>query len=89
MVQFTKRPPSWCSRQFGSVRDCHGYGKTHGFEVTGLAGMGTVVNFSTPQHTTYLYCGIAGIPWVYYNKVSLIFIALKLVFSHVFLCVTL
>jgi hypothetical protein len=69
-------------------RDCHGYGKTRGFEVTGLAGTGTVVDFGTLRHTTYPYRGIAGIPQVYYNKVSLIFIALKLVFSHVFHFVT-
>ena len=64
-------------------RDCHGYGKTCGLEVTGLAGMGTVVNFGTPQHTTYPYHGITGIPRVYYNKVSVIFIVLKLIFSHI------
>jgi hypothetical protein len=63
-------------------RDCHGYGKTHGFEVTGLAGMGTVVDFSTPRHTVYPYRGIAGISQVYYHLVSIIFIALKLVFSR-------
>jgi len=54
----------------------------------GLVGTGTVVDFGTPWHTAYPYRGIVGIPWVYYNKVSLIFIALKLVFSHVFHCVT-
>jgi hypothetical protein len=42
-------------------RDCHGYGKTHGFEVTGLAGTGTVVDFNTPWHTAYPYRGITGI----------------------------
>jgi len=44
----------------GTTRECHRYGKTHGFEVTGLAGMGTVVNFGTLRHTTYPYRGIAG-----------------------------
>ena len=33
-------------------RDCHGYGKTRGFEVMGFVGTGTVVNFGTLQHTT-------------------------------------
>ena len=50
---------------FGSrmvtTRDCHRYRKTHGFEITGLAGTGMVVDFSTLQHTVYLYCGITGI----------------------------
>ena len=63
------------------TRDCHRYGKTCGFEVTGLVGTGTVVDFGTPWHTVYLYCGIAGILRVYYHLVSIIFIALKLVFS--------
>jgi hypothetical protein len=62
-------------------RECHRYVKTRGFEVTGFAG--TVVGFSTPRHTAYLYRGITGIPGVYYNKVSIIFIVLKLVFSHI------
>jgi hypothetical protein len=65
-------------------RDCHGYAKTHQFEVMGFAGTGMVVNFSTPQHTVYLYCSIVGIPRIYYSKVSIIFIVLKLVFSHIF-----
>jgi hypothetical protein len=39
----------------------HGYGKTRGFEVTGLAGTGTVVDFDTPWHTAYPYRGITGI----------------------------
>jgi hypothetical protein len=67
-------------------RDCHGYRKTCGLEVTGLAGTGTVVDFGTPQHTAYPYRGIAGIPRVYYNKVSVIFTVLKLVFSHIYSC---
>jgi hypothetical protein len=33
-------------------RDCHGYGKTRGFEVMGFAGTGTVVNFGTPHTRT-------------------------------------
>jgi len=36
------------------------YGKTHGFEVTGFAGTGTVVDFGTPWHTVYPYRSIAG-----------------------------
>ncbi|KIM73342.1 hypothetical protein PILCRDRAFT_15311 [Piloderma croceum F 1598] len=41
--------------------DCHGYGKTRGFSKTGSTGKGTVVDFSTPRHTAYPYCGITGI----------------------------
>ena len=44
-----------------ACRDCHGYGKTCGFEVMGLAGTGTVVNFDTLQHTAYPCHGITGI----------------------------
>jgi len=65
------------------ARDCHGYGKTRGFEVTGFAGTGTVVEFGTLRHTVYPYCGIAGIQQVYYNMVSIFFIVLKLIFSHI------
>ena len=65
------------------IRDCDGYRKTHGFEVTGFVGMGTVADFGTPWHTTYPYHSIAGIQWVYYNMVSIFFIVLKLVFSHI------
>jgi hypothetical protein len=64
-------------------RDCHGYGKTHGFEVTGFVGTGMVVDFGTLWHTAYLYHGITGILRVYYNNVSIIFLVLKLVFSHI------
>ena len=42
------------------TRDHHGYGKTRGFSKTGSVGMGTVVDFSTPQHTAYPYHGITG-----------------------------
>ena len=42
-------------------------------------GMGMVLVFGTPWHTMYLYCGITGISWVYYN---LNIIVLKL-FSHI------
>jgi hypothetical protein len=55
-------------------RDCHRYGKTCGFEVMGFAGMATVVDFGTPWHTAYLYCSIAGMSQVYYNKVSISFL---------------
>jgi hypothetical protein len=64
-------------------RDCHGYRKTHGFEITGFAGTGVVVNFGTRWHIAYPYHGVVGIPQVYYNKVSIILIVLKLVFSHI------
>jgi len=64
-------------------RDCHGYGKTRWFEVMGFVGTGTVVESGTPWHTVYLYRGIAGIQRVYYNMVSIFFIVLKLVFSHI------
>ena len=42
-----------------------------------------VVKFGTLRHTAYLYRGIAGIQWVYYDMVSIFFIVLKLVFSHI------
>ena len=33
-------------------RECHGYAKTRGFEVTGFAGTGTVVDFGTLRTRT-------------------------------------
>jgi len=45
---------------FSIIRVRHGYGKTHRFSKTGSAGTGTVVDFSTPWHTAYLYRSIAG-----------------------------
>jgi hypothetical protein len=42
------------------IRVRHGYGKTRGFSKMGSAGTGTVVDFGTPWHTVYPYCGIAG-----------------------------
>jgi hypothetical protein len=65
-----------------SSRDCHGYRKTHGFAKTGSAGTGTVVDFGTPRHTAYPHRGIAGISRVHYHLVSIIFFALKLVYSR-------
>jgi len=56
-------------------RDCHGYGKTRRFEVTGFAGTGTVVDFSTPRYRGYF---MVILPQGEYN-----FIVLKLVFSHI------
>ena len=61
----------------------HGYGNTRSDRVTGVMGMGMVLVFSTPQRTVYPYRGITGISRVYYNRVSIIFIVLKLVFSHI------
>jgi hypothetical protein len=61
----------------------HGYGNTCGDRVTGTTGMGTVLVFGTPRHTVYPYHGITGISRVYYNRVSINFIVLKLVFSHI------
>ena len=74
-------PLCWCcSRLFWkpctfrkSAKDCHGYGKTHGFSKTSSTGMGTVVDFSTLWHTVYLYHGIMDISWVYYNRLKIIF----------------
>jgi hypothetical protein len=43
-----------------SHRVCHGYRKTHRFSKMGSVGTGTVVDFSTPQHTVYPYCSIVG-----------------------------
>ena len=62
------------------LRACHGYGNTHGDRVMGTTGTGTVSDFSTPRHTAYPYCGITGMIQVNYNKVGLIFTALKLFF---------
>ena len=42
-------------------RVAHGYGFTRGASNTGTVGTGTVLDFSTPQYTAYLYCGVAGI----------------------------
>jgi hypothetical protein len=39
----------------------YGLPKTHGVSETGHVGLGTVVHFGTPQHTAYLYRGVAGI----------------------------
>jgi len=39
----------------------HGYGKTRGVSKTGIAGMGTVVDFGTPRHTATRTRGITGI----------------------------
>jgi hypothetical protein len=57
-------------------RVCHGYGKTRGFEVTGFAGTGTVVDFGTPRYHGYSM-GIL-------QQGEHNFIVLKLVFSHCF-----
>ena len=70
----------WICAWVLTCRDCHRYRKPRGFEVTGFAGMGMVVEFSTLRHTAYPYCGIMGIQWIYYNMVS---IFLKLIFSHI------
>jgi hypothetical protein len=43
------------------ARDWHGYEKTRGVSKTGSADTGTVVDFGTPRHTTYLCRGITGI----------------------------
>ena len=40
------------------VRVWHGYGKTRGFEVTGLAGTGTVSDLAYPRITAYPCHGI-------------------------------
>ena len=44
--------------RLGSV--WHGYGKTRGFEVTGLAGTGTVSDLAYPRITAYPCHGITG-----------------------------
>jgi hypothetical protein len=46
--------------QLLTCRVWHGYGKTHGFEVTGLAGTGTVSDLAYPRITMYLCHGITG-----------------------------
>ena len=65
---------------YTSHRACHRYGNTCGDWV-----MGTVSNFSTPRHTAYPYCSIMGMIQVNYNKVGLIFTALKLIVSDTLL----
>ena len=67
------------------IRACHRYGNTCSDQVMGTTGTGTVLDFSTPWHTAYPYHSIMGIIWVNYNMVSLIFTALKLVFSDILL----
>ena len=66
-------------------RACHGYGNTCGDWVMGTTGMGMVLDFSTLWHIMYPYCSIMGMIRVNYNKVGLIFTALKLVFSDTLL----
>ena len=41
-------------------RVCHGYGKTRGFRVTGLAGTGMVPDLAYPHITAYPCHGITG-----------------------------
>ena len=59
----------------------HRYRNTHGDQVTGTTGVGTVLVFGTLRHTVYPYHGIMGISQVCYNRVRINFIVLKLVFS--------
>jgi hypothetical protein len=59
----------------------HGYGNTHSDQVTGTMGMGMVLEFGTLWHTVYPDRGIMGISQVCYNRVSIDFNVLKLVFS--------
>ena len=66
-----------------TTRECHGYGKTRGFEVTGLAGTGTVVDFDTPWHTAYPCCGIMGIHGYITVECEFFFIFF-LIFNHLF-----
>jgi hypothetical protein len=70
-----------------NCRDCHGYRKTCGFEATGFASTGTVVDFGTLWHTAYPYRGIVGISRVYYNKVSIILLFF-LILNHCFCIVS-
>ena len=44
----------------GLISVWHGYGKTRGFEVTGLAGTGTVSDLAYPRITVYPCHGITG-----------------------------
>jgi len=43
------------------LRVLHRYGNTRSVSKMGNTGTGTVVDFGTPQHTAYLYCGVMGI----------------------------
>ena len=73
--------PAICSKptvsyyQLQLTRACHGYGNTRSDRV-----IGTVSDFSTLWHTVYPYHGIMGMIQVNYNKVGIIFTALKLFF---------
>ena len=51
----------------------YGLLKTHSVSEMGHVSLGTVVHFGTPQHTTYQYCGVAGIHG-YVSKVIWIFL---------------
>src|ERR1700742_4553872 len=45
----------------------------------GNAGMGTVFDFGTPQHTPYPYHSVMGMYGYYYAEVSIIFVVLNVV----------
>ena len=59
----------------------HWYGNTCGVWAMGCVGTGTVFEILTCGYTVTHTCSITGISQVYYNRVSIIFIALKLNFS--------
>jgi hypothetical protein len=46
-------------------RVVHGYGFYRGIWVTGVMGMGAVLDSATPRWTVNLYLWFAGISWVY------------------------
>jgi hypothetical protein len=52
----------------GIVRVGHGYGKTHGFGVTGVTGTGTGWAFGNPRHTATCTRGIAGMYGYHYHR---------------------
>ena len=56
--------------------------------IMGTTGMGTVLEFGTLWHTVYPYHGITGISQVCYNRVSINFNVLKLVFSYLIIVFT-
>ena len=68
----------WICAWVLTCRDCHRYRKTRGFEVTGFAGMGMVVEFSTLRHTAYPYCHGYSMDILQHGEHFL-----KLIFSHI------
>ena len=62
LLAFILASPHWpCLCWLALLRVFHEYGNTCGVSKTGTTGMGMVVDFGTPQHTTTRTRGVAGI----------------------------